>query len=106
MLPYKHYAASEIEQVLRKNEDPTAPPYECGAEESTIHRWEGEFPEKLNELAACLESIANVTKICIEKPLQRVYTALGLLNHPPPRPEESRLSCAYFVSQFHPVHVG
>jgi hypothetical protein len=104
MLPYKHYVASEIEEVLQKNEDPAAPPYECGAEESTIRRWEREYPERLSALAACLETLANVTKVSLEKPLQRVYTALGLLIHPPP--EESRLAFAYLVSQAHPVHVG
>jgi transposase-like protein len=38
MLPYKHYAAPEIEQVLLNQEEPNSLPHECGAEESTLHR--------------------------------------------------------------------
>jgi len=104
MLPRKHYAASEIEQVLKEQEDPTVLPHECVAEESTIRRWKKEFAEKLNELAAYLERIANVSKKCLVPPLQRVYDALDLLVHPPPK--QNRLAIAYFVSQSHPVHVG
>ena len=52
MLPHKHYAAPEIEQVLNKHENPAAPPHECGAEESTLRRWICEFPEILTALAS------------------------------------------------------
>jgi len=104
MLPHKHYAASEIEQVLRKLEDPTAPPHECGAEESTIQRWTREFPKKLSSLAARLETLVNISNAYLVPPLQRIYNALSLLVHPPPN--QSRLSYAYFVSQFHPVRLG
>jgi hypothetical protein len=103
MLPHKHYAAPEIEQVLQEQEEPAAPPHECGAEESTLRRWKQEFPEKLSALSAYLESLANVSVIYLLPPLQRLYKALGYLVHPPPY--HSRLAWAYFVSQFHPVHL-
>ena len=103
MLPYQHYAAYEIEQVLQKQEDPTAPSCECGAEESTIRRWKREFPEKLSAMAAYLESVVNVTRICILPPLKRIYNALANLFHPPQN--ESRLAWAFFISKSHPVCV-
>ena len=103
MLPHKHYAAPEIEQVLQSQEDPAAPPHECGAEESTLRRWKQEFPEKLSVLAAFLESLINTSAIRLVPPLQRVYNALGHLVHPPPN--QSRLAWAFSVSQSHPVHL-
>jgi hypothetical protein len=103
MLPYKHYAAPEIEQVLQEQEDPVAPPHECGAEESTLRRWKQEFPGKLNSLAAFLESLINTSVIRLVPPLQRVYNALASLIHPPPG--QSRLALAFFVSQSHPVRL-
>jgi hypothetical protein len=104
MLPFKHYVASEIEQVLNKHENPTGPPHECGAEESTLRRWRVEIPPKLNALAVFFESFANNTKIQLLPSLQRLYSALTLLAHPPPN--HIRLAWAFFVSQSHPVHVG
>ena len=103
MLPHKHYAAPEIEQVLQGEEDPTAPPHECGAEESTLRRWKLEFPEKLSTLASLLESLVNVSRTYLVPPLQRVYNALAPLVHPPPN--QSHLAWAFFVSQSHPVHL-
>jgi hypothetical protein len=103
MLPHKHYAAPEIEQVLHKQENPTDPPHECGAEESTIRRWKQEYPEKLSALAASLESLANISKTCLLPALQRVYNALCLLVRPPPT--QNRLAWAFFVSRFHQVHL-
>jgi hypothetical protein len=103
MLPYKHYAAPEIEQVLNKQENPTAPPHECGAEESTLRGWKLNFPPKLNALAAFLESAVNATNIQLLPPLQRLYKALALLAHPPP--DHIRLAWAFFVSKFHPVQL-
>jgi len=97
MLPHKHYAALEIEQVLQKQEDPAAPLHECGAEESTLRRWMQEFPPKLSALAASLELLANVSMTRLVAPLQRVYNALALLVHPPT--DQSRLAWAFFVSQ-------
>ena len=103
MLPHKHYAAPEIEQVLQKQEDPAVPCPECGAEESTLRRWRLEFPPKLSALAALLESLANVSMTRLVAPLQRVYNALDLLIHPPP--DQSRLTWAFFLGNFHPVYV-
>jgi hypothetical protein len=94
MLPYKHYAASEIEQVLNKHENPSEPSHECGAEESTIRRWIRDFPEILSALAAHLETLANISQINNIPPLQRVYTALASLASPPP--DCSRLAWAYY----------
>jgi hypothetical protein len=95
MLPRKHYAAGEIEQVLQEQEDPSGPLTECGAEESTIRRWKREFPWKLSVLAASLEALANISRICLLTPLQRIYGVLSSLTHPPP-PGQSRLAWAFF----------
>ena len=103
MLPYKHYAAAEIEQVLHKQENPTAPPHECGAEESTLRRWKLEYPPKLSALAAFCESLANIYSVHIIAPLQRLYNALTLLAQPPPN--HNRLAWAFFVSQSYPVRL-
>jgi len=75
MLPYKHYAALEIEQVLQKQENPTGPPHECGAEESTLLRWRLEIPPKLSAIAASLELLVNISSINLLPPLQRLYKA-------------------------------
>jgi transposase-like protein len=103
MLPHKHYAASEIEQVLHSQENPTAPLHECGAEESTIRRWMQEFPEKLSALAACLESLANMSRIQLLPPLQRINNVFASLVSPPPN--WCRLAWAFFVIQSHPVRI-
>jgi len=102
MLPHKHYAAPEIEQVLKKQEDPAAPNHECGAEESTLRRWMREFPQKLSGLAAFLESLANISQTRLIAPLQRIYDALGLL-YPPPL--QDRLALAFFTSRFNRVRI-
>jgi hypothetical protein len=104
MLPNKHYAAPEIEQVLDEQENPKAEPHECCAEESTLRRWRLEFPPKLNALAAFFESLANTATTHLLPPLQRLYYALALLPHPPS--EDIRLAWAFFVGQSHPVRVG
>ena len=103
MLPYKHYAAPEIEQVLQKHENPAAHPHECGAEESTLYRWLQEFPGKLNVLAAYLESLANILSIHLAPPLQRVYNALASLAPAPP--DSCHLGWAFFVSQSNPLRL-
>jgi hypothetical protein len=95
MLPYKHYAAGEIEQVLQEQENPIEFRHECGAEESTIRRWKSEFPWKLSALAASLEVLVKISRIRLLTPLQRIYDALSLLAHPPP-PDQSRLAWAFF----------
>jgi len=103
MLPHKHYAAPEIEQVLQQQEDPTASPHECGAEESTLRRWIEEYSQKLSALAASLESLANVSTTRLITPLKRIYNALGLLVHPPPG--RDRLAWAFFIGRSHPVRL-
>jgi transposase-like protein len=107
MLPFKHYAASEIEQVLQKHEDPSAVEPVCDAEESTIYRWKRDFPAILTELAARLASLAKTTKEALFSkacPLQGVYNVLKLLVHPPS--DSSRLAWAYFWDASHPVCIG
>ena len=97
MLPYKHYAAPVIEQVLQKREDPTAPELECGAEESTIYRWKREFPAILTALAFRLSFLAKVAINLISeaRPLQRLYYALNFWDPPPPG--ASHLAWAFFL---------
>jgi hypothetical protein len=102
MLPYKHYAAPEIEQVLQCQEDPSAPPHECGAEESTLRRWRGEFPEKLNILAALLESLLKISQTALYSPLKRIYKALESVKSPT---FSCRLAWAFFLGKSHPVHL-
>ena len=106
MLPHKHYAAPEIEQVLQNQEDSTSPPHECGAEESTLRRWRREFPQILTNLTYCLLKLANVSLSLLSetKPLQRLYNTIALQANPPPI--HSRLAWAFFMSQFNPVHIG
>jgi len=103
MLPHKHYAATEIEQVLQKQEDPTGPPHECGAEESTLNRWKQEFPGKLSALAAYLESLVNISRTHLVPPLQRIYNALASLAPAPP--DSCHLGWAFFVSQSNPLRL-
>ena len=103
MLPYKHYAAVKIEQVLQNQEDPATPLHECGAEESTLRRWMLEFPPKLSALASSLESLVNISMTRLLAPLQRIYNALGLLTRPPAN--QSRLAWAFFWYTFHPVRL-
>ena len=100
MLPHKHYAASEIEQVLQAQENPTTPPHECGAEESTLRRWKLEYLPKISALAAFFEPVVNINLL---PPLQRLYNALNTLAQPPPN--HSRLAWAFMMSQSHPVHL-
>jgi hypothetical protein len=107
MLPHKHFAAEEIEQVLQNQEDPTTTPFhECDAEESTLRRWKQEFPQTLTVLASRLESLASIAASLVRglRPLQRIYKALSSLVNPPP--DASRLSWAFFLGQSHPVHLG
>jgi len=106
MLPFKHYAAPDIEQVLQKHEDPSAVEPVCAAEESTIYRWRREYPAILRDLASRLTSLAKTKEVPILKtrPLQRIYNALKLLVHPPP--DSSRLAWAFFWDMSHPVCIG
>jgi hypothetical protein len=106
MLPHKHYAAPEIEQVLQKQEDSTAPPHECGAEESTLHRWKRWFPSVLTALASHLSSLARVavSLVSSDRPLQKVWNALTRLLELPS--DACRLAWAFFVSKTYPVCLG
>ena len=102
MLPHKHYAAPEIEQVLQKQEKPTDPAHECGAEESTIYRWKCEFPSVLTAMFLRLSSLvkAAINLISVAPPLQRLYDTLSFLGPPL---GSSRLAWAFFLDKFHPV---
>jgi hypothetical protein len=100
MLPHKHYPAHVIEKVLQNQEAATVLLNECVAEESTLRRWMQEFPQKLSALAASLESLVNISRVCLLPPLQRIYEALSLLINPPLN--HSRLAWAFFVGQFQP----
>jgi len=103
MLPHKHYAAYEIEQVLQEQEDPTVPAYEGTAEESTIYRWKREFPGVLTEMFLRLSRLTKtaINLISAAPPLQKLYEVLSYLDPPPLG--SSRLAWAFFVSKFHPV---
>jgi hypothetical protein len=105
MLPRKHYAADEIEQVLQNQEYPTTELHECIAEESTLRRWISEFPQILTTLASRLESLAAIAMslACELRPLQRVYKALRYFVRLPPG--AFGLSWAFWVSRTHPVHL-
>lgn len=113
MLPHKHYAAPEIEQVLQEQEDSEAPPHECAAEESTLYRWRREFPVVLTNLASHLESLCNskVSLLRAARPLQRVYEALQkayetLESFVKPSSGSSRLAFAFWAVKTHPVCLG
>lgn len=103
MLPYKHYSAYEIEEVLRQEENLTTSPHECGAEESTLRRWKQEFPDKLSEIAALLESLANMSNTLLLSSLRRIYKALEYMILSPPT--HGRLAWAFFLSKSHLVHI-
>jgi hypothetical protein len=107
MLPRKHFAADEIEQVLQNKEDPTTELHECSAEESTLRRWIGEFPQILTALASRLECLASITTSLTSKlsSLQRVYEALKSKFFVRPPSDASRLSWAFCVCRTHPVHL-
>jgi hypothetical protein len=103
MLPYKHYAAPEVEQVLKENENPGVLPHECGAEESTLRRWIQEFPAILSALAAHLESLANISSTHLLPPLQRLYKALAFIVPLPTG--HCFLAWAFFVIKSHPLRL-
>jgi hypothetical protein len=113
MLPYKHYSAMEIEEVLReeetKEENSTAPPnkFECPAEESTLRRWRKEFSEKLRQIASRLEVEAETAALSLASPksgLRRCRDALVSLGFVIPN-DTCWLSWAFFLSKTHPVCV-
>jgi len=103
MVPYKHYAAPEIEQVLKKQENPEEPLQYREANESTIRRWLREFPQVLAGLTSRLLTLAgaSISLLSKEPPLQRLYKALAYFVKAPS--DFCRLSWAHLVGQFHPV---
>jgi hypothetical protein len=113
MLPYKHYAADEIEEVLREEEakegNSTAPPsrFECPAEESTLRRWRNEFAEKIRQMASTLEAGAKMAVLSLISPksgLQRCRDAIVSLGFVL-SPDTCCLAWAFFLSKTHPVCV-
>jgi hypothetical protein len=113
MLPYKHYSAVEIEEVLLENEaeeeNSTAPPskFECQAEESTLRRWRDEFPEKIRQMASQLEARAKTAAVSltlVKSGIQRCRDALLSLGFVIFR-DASCLAWAFFLSKTHPVRV-
>jgi hypothetical protein len=93
ILPFKHYAAAEIERVLGYlfgggvlSESPSL------AGESTLYRWRREFRGKMQQWAGLLEAqvfkLFNLTPILIEMsslPLTRLQKALSQLPTLPSR---------------------
>jgi hypothetical protein len=87
LLPFKHYAVSEIEGVLRHLSDGgklSEAPSE--ADESTMRRWRKEFDLKLETWAGILEaklirlgkSIPGIIQ-CLSHPLKRLEQILSCL---------------------------
>jgi hypothetical protein len=105
MMPHKHYAAPEIEQVLKKQENPEEPPHNCEAKESTLRRWLREFPQILTDLTSRLLILAgaSISLLSTATPLQRLYKALAYFEKAPP--DFCRLTWALLVGQSHPVNI-
>jgi hypothetical protein len=112
MVPYKHYAALEIEEVLNEAEDSslTENSSETSAEERTIARWEKSFPERLSALADRLEERAEKMGMkearatyLSGKPLARLYRIVETLQELPVT--VSRLAYSFSIL-LHPVRLG
>jgi hypothetical protein len=114
MVPYKHYAASEIEEVLEEvektEEEATAGLPDTHAEESTIQRWKKDFAEKMPLMAGQLEQIAADLGMGgssllqrSEKPLQRLREIVEVFQELPSR--VSSLAYAFWLLISHPVCV-
>jgi hypothetical protein len=114
MVPYKHYAASEIEEVLKEAEkaekEPATDLPETYAEESTMQRWKKDFSEQMPLMAGQLEQIAadlGMGKSSLirlsEKPLQRLRAAVDVLQELPSK--ISSLAYAFWLLISHPVCV-
>jgi transposase-like protein len=103
MMPYKHYAAPEIEQVLKKQENPEEPLQYCEAKKGTIRRWLREFPQVLTGLTFRLLTLAGapISLLSTDPPLQRLYKALEYFVMAPS--DFCRLTWALLIGQFHPV---
>jgi hypothetical protein len=114
MVPYKHYAASEIEEVLeeaeRTKKEPAVGFPETYAEESTMQRWKKDFSEQMPLMAGQLEQIATDLGMgepsliqLSEKPLQRLRAAVDVLQEVPSK--VSSLAYAFWLLISHPVCV-
>ena len=112
MLPYKHYCAQEIEDSLSALESGAAlNGVSCGAEESTLRRWQKEFRSILPILAAKLEALAQrwfdrkiPLGIRIASPLLHLKHSLELLEEPPDG--WTVLGRSFFQSRAHPLCIG
>lgn len=106
MLPFKHHAASEIEEVLSGEK-------ECGthADERTIGRWRKAFHTVLPALCALLEDLEEAvfgSKVSLSaspgssmKRLRRAAETLGKY-----LPGESALARAMFLESRHRLCLG
>ena len=114
MVPYKHYAASEIEEVLeeaeRGEEEAISGFPETHAEESTMQRWKKDFSEQMPLMAGQLEQIAadlgmgEASLIQLsKKPLVRLRAAVNVLQELPSK--ISSLAYAFRLLLSHPVCV-
>jgi hypothetical protein len=112
MVPYKHYAASEIEEVLEEaekvEEEPTTGLPETHAEESTLQRWKKYFSEQMPLMAGQLEQMAadlgmgesSLIRLS-KKPLQRLRAAVNMFQELPSK--ISSLAYAFWLLISHPV---
>ena len=105
MMPYKHYAAPEIEQVLKKQENPEEPSHHCDAKESTLRRWLREFPQILAGLTSRLLNLAgaSIFSLSTSTPLQRLDKALAYFVKAPS--DFCQLTWALLIGQSHPIHI-
>jgi hypothetical protein len=114
MVPHKHYAASEIEDVLWEVEDAGAEGDgqipETHAEESTLRRWIKDFSVQMPLMAGRLEQLASelgMRKESLmrlpEKPLQRLRRIVELLQEVPLG--VSRLASAFGLLLSHPIRL-
>lgn len=111
MLPYKHYNALEIEDVLSEDApDEGNAGGTSGAEESTIGRWKGQFRAVLPVLATKLEALVtfclggSISLVESDGDLQRVYRAVSYLEKVPEG--SSRLGRAFYLAMAHPLCLG
>ncbi|WP_268776087.1 DUF6431 domain-containing protein [Megasphaera cerevisiae] len=112
MLPHKHYCAQDIEDSLATLENGAAVNgVSCGAEESTLRRWQKEFRSVLPILAAKLEALAQnwferkiPLGIEVASPLLHLKHSLALLEEAPDG--WTVLGRSFFQSRAHPLCLG
>lgn len=112
LLPYKHYVAREIEQVLQtfSGIKPSAQ-LSTGAEESTLRRWRKEFLHKMQHWAGSLEAKAqewfqrgHSLLTVPSQPMRRLELAVSLLPKLPPR-WPLFIQAIYWLQPSHPLCV-